>query len=187
MRIPPGQDPHDAVQKLMDHLRSVAPWHVEVDVHEDKVSPPFSQKTDGRAFGLMREALATAYGLAIEVTHDIGADRTSRRTAAGVGVTTDPDGTLPHEAYVEFGGRPRVDVRLFPDDDALITVDGVECPDITRDDVPAFLRALYEGHAWVKVHRFPPSHFLMVPLPGDRVHKEFIPFGLSPWLNGRTQ
>jgi hypothetical protein len=27
-------------------------------------------------------------------------------------------------------------VRLFPDDDALITVDGVECPDIARDDVP---------------------------------------------------
>jgi acetylornithine deacetylase/succinyl-diaminopimelate desuccinylase-like protein len=66
MRIPPGQDPHDAVQKLMDHLRSVAPWHVEVDVHEDKVSPPFSQKTDGRAFGLMREALATAYGREVQ-------------------------------------------------------------------------------------------------------------------------
>ncbi|MYT06970.1 hypothetical protein GT021_21535 [Streptomyces sp. SID5470] len=132
-------------------------------------------------------ALAAEYGLAIEVTHDIGADQTSRRSAAGVGVTTDPDGTLPHEAYIELGGRPRVDVRLFPDDDALITVDGVECPDVARDDVPAFLRALYEGHAWVKARRFPPSHFLMVPLPGDRVHKEFIPVGLSPWLSARTQ
>ena len=70
-------------------------------------------------------ALAAQYALAIEVTHDIGADQTSRRSAAGV--TTDPDGTLPHEASVEIGGRPRVDVRLVPDDDALITVDGVEC------------------------------------------------------------
>ncbi|WP_405748311.1 hypothetical protein [Streptomyces canus] len=128
-------------------------------------------------------ALAAAYGLAIEVTHDIGADQTSRRSAAGVGVTTDPDGTLPHEANVELGGRPQVDVRLCPDHDALITIDAFECPDIARDDVPA----LYEGHAWVKTRRFPPSHFLMVPLPGDRVHKEFIPVGLRPWLSGRTR
>lgn len=132
-------------------------------------------------------AIADAYTLEIEVTHDIGADQTSRRTAAGVGVTTDPDGSLPHEAHVELGGRPSVSVRLYPDDDALITVDGVECPDVDRDDVPAFLRSLYEGHAWVKARRFPPSHFLMVPLPGDRVRKEFIPVGLSPWLAGRVR
>lgn len=132
-------------------------------------------------------AIADAYALEIEVTHDIGADQTSRRTAAGVGVTTDPDGSLPHEAHVELGGRPSVSVRLYPDDDALITVDGVECPDVDRDDVPAFLRSLYEGHAWVKARRFPPSHILMVPLPGDRVHKEFIPVGLSPWLAGRVR
>ena len=67
-------------------------------------------------------ALASEYGRAIEVTHDIGADQTSRRSAVGVGVTTDPDGSLPHEAYVELGGSPRVSVRLYPDDDALITV-----------------------------------------------------------------
>src|ERR1043165_3293314 len=79
-------------------------------------------------------AIAAEYGREIEVSHDIGADQTSRRTAAGVGVTTDPDGSLPHEAYAEFGGLPRVTVRLFPDDDALITVEGVECPDIPRDD-----------------------------------------------------
>ncbi len=51
-------------------------------------------------------ALADRYGREIEVIHDIGADQTSRRTAAGVGVTTDPDGALPHEAHVEFGGLP---------------------------------------------------------------------------------
>ncbi|SMF64021.1 hypothetical protein SAMN02745830_04962 [Streptomyces sp. Amel2xC10] len=132
-------------------------------------------------------ALADAYGREIEATHDIGADRTSRRTAAGVGVTTDPDGSLPHEAYVELGGSPHVSVRLYPDDDALITVDGVQCPDIARDDVPAFLRSLYEDHAWVKGRRFPPSHHLMVPLPGDRVHKEFIGLLLTPWLADRVR
>lgn len=57
---------------------------------------------------------------------------TSRRSAAGVGVTTDPDGSLPHEAHIAFGGIPRADVRLCPEDDALITVEGVECHDIAR-------------------------------------------------------
>ncbi|MBW9207099.1 M20/M25/M40 family metallo-hydrolase [Mumia sp. zg.B17] len=66
MRIPPGQDPRDAIDALMAHLRSVAPWNARVDVHADKVSPAFSQGTDGRAFGLMREALATAYGADVQ-------------------------------------------------------------------------------------------------------------------------
>ncbi|MFZ4139472.1 hypothetical protein ACOZDZ_01745 [Streptomyces griseoincarnatus] len=133
-------------------------------------------------------ALAKRYGREIEVTHDIGADQTSRRTAAGVGVTTDPDGSLPHEAHVEFGGLPRVRVRLFPEDDALIDVEGVECPDIPRDDVPAFLRSLFDGLAYVKARRFPPGYFLVVPLPGDRTHKEFIPMVvLTPWLSARVR
>lgn len=100
-------------------------------------------------------ALADVYGREIEVTHDIGADQTSRRTAAGVGVTTDPDGSLPHEAYVEFGGLPRISVRLYAEGDALIDVEGVECPDIPRDEVPAFLRSAFDGLAHVRSRRFP--------------------------------
>ncbi|MFC4501198.1 MULTISPECIES: hypothetical protein [Streptomyces] len=142
--------------------------------------------TTEAAVTALRE-IADAYALEIEVTHDIGADQTSRRTTAGIGVTTDPDGSLPHEAYVELGGRPSVSVRLYPDGDALITVDGVECPDVDRDDVPAFVRAVHEGHAWVTSRRFPPGSFLVVPLPGDRVHKEFISLGLSGWLASRVR
>lgn len=59
-------------------------------------------------------ALAGVHGREMVVTHDIGAERTSRRTAAGVGVTVDPDGSLPHEAHAEFGGLPRARVRLCP-------------------------------------------------------------------------
>ncbi|WP_432197205.1 hypothetical protein [Streptomyces sp. bgisy027] len=133
-------------------------------------------------------ALASEYGREIEVSHDIGADRTSRRSAAGVGTTMDPDGSLPHEAYIDLGGSPRVSVRLFPEDDALITVEGVECPDVPRDDVPAFLRSLYDGLAHVKARRFPPGHFLIVPLPGDRAHREFMPMiTLTPWLSSRVR
>ncbi|MBL3665118.1 hypothetical protein JL475_03605 [Streptomyces sp. M2CJ-2] len=83
----------------------------------------------------------------IKVTHDVGADRASRRTAAGVGVTTDPDGSLPHEAYVEFGGLSHVRGRCFL-----------------------------------------PGHFLTVPLPGDRTHKQFIPMiVLTPRLSARVR
>jgi hypothetical protein len=63
----------------------------------------------------------------------------------------------------------------------------VECPDVDRDDVPAFLRSLQDGHAWAKTRRFPPSEFLMVPLPGDRVHKEYILVGLTPWPADRVR
>ena len=133
-------------------------------------------------------ALAAEYAREIEVTHDIGADQTSRRSAAGVGVTTDPDGSLPHEAYLEFGGLPRVSVRLFPEDDALITVEGVECPDVLRDDVPAFLRSVFGELAYVKARRLPPGYFLIVPLPGDRTHRELLPMlHLSPWLSSRVR
>lgn len=133
-------------------------------------------------------ALAAEYAREIEVTHDIGADQTSRRSAAGVGVTTDPDGSLPHEAHIDFGGLPRVSVRLFPDDDALITVEGVECPDVLRDDVPAFLRSVFGDLAYVKARRFPPGYFLIVPLPGDRTHRELLPMlHLSPWLSSRVR
>ncbi|MYR45360.1 hypothetical protein [Streptomyces sp. SID5910] len=133
-------------------------------------------------------AVAAEYAREIEVTHDIGADQTSRRSAAGLGVTTDPDGSLPHEAFAEFGGVPRVSVRLFPEDDALITVDTVECPDIPRDDVPAFLRSVFGGLAHVRARRFPPGYRLIVPLPGDRAHKELVPMVLlTPWLSSRVR
>ncbi|WP_306184493.1 hypothetical protein [Streptomyces sp. MK5] len=133
-------------------------------------------------------AIAAAYAREIEVTHDIGADQTSRRSAAGVGVTSDPDGSLPHEAFIEFGGLPRIAVRLYPEDDALITVEGVEFPDLPRDDVPAFLRTVLDGMAYVKGRRFPPGYRMVVPLPGDRTYKERVPMiGLTPWLNSRVR
>ncbi|MFE3164574.1 hypothetical protein [Streptomyces sp. NPDC059224] len=133
-------------------------------------------------------AIAAESGREIEVTHDIGADQTSRRSAAGFGVTADPDGSLPHEAYAEFGGLPRVSVRLYPDDDALITVEGIAFHDVPRDDVPAFLRSVLGGLAHVRSRRFPPAAWLVVPLPGDRTYKEYLTVAsLTPWLSGRTR
>ncbi|CAL9509278.1 hypothetical protein [Streptomyces sp. enrichment culture] len=133
-------------------------------------------------------AVAAEYAREIEVTDDIGADQTSRRMAAGVGVTTDADGSLPHEAFIEFGGVPRVSVRLFHEGDALITVENVEFPDVERDDVPAFLRSVFGGLAYVHGRRFPPGYRLIVPLPGDRTHTEHVSMLLlTPWLSSRVR
>ncbi|MFF4604868.1 hypothetical protein ACFY12_19315 [Streptomyces sp. NPDC001339] len=133
-------------------------------------------------------AVADEYGLDVTVTDDIGADRASRRTSAGVGAVLDPDGSLPHEAFVEVGGSPAVTVQLFPEDDAKITVDGVEFADVPRDAVPAFLRAVYGGLAYVKPRFFPPGQqWLVVPLPGDETYKELVLQGLSPWMARRIR
>ncbi|MFC7306007.1 hypothetical protein ACFQVC_17490 [Streptomyces monticola] len=135
----------------------------------------------------IREAAAER-GHDIQVTHDIGADQTSRRTAADIGATTDPDGSLPHEAHVEVSGSPRLEIQVFPEDDVKITVEGVEFHDIPRDDVPAFLTSLYNGVAYVKGRFFPPGWWLLVPLPGDRTYKELIATDLlTPWLSGRVR
>ncbi|WP_327351301.1 hypothetical protein [Streptomyces sp. NBC_01304] len=129
-------------------------------------------------------AVADEYGRAMTVTDDIGADRTTRRTSAGVFTVLDPDGSLPHEAFVELAGSPAVTVRVFPEDDAKITVDEVEFHDVPRDAVPVFLRSVYGGLTYVKGRFFPPGYWLIVPLPGDETYKELVLHNtLSPWLS----
>ncbi|MET9953244.1 hypothetical protein ABZ135_17075 [Streptomyces sp. NPDC006339] len=139
--------------------------------------------TTESAVAALRE-IARDYGLEMTVTDDIGADQTSRRTSAGAFTVLDPDGSLPHEAFVEFGGTPAVSVRLYPEDDARITVEGVDFEDVPRDTVPAFLRAVHDGLAHVKSRLFPPGWWLIVPLPGDETYKELVtPAAITPWLS----
>lgn len=62
MRIPPGQDPDDAMDKLTGFLRDNVPGNAQVTVTPNKKSPPFHQGTDGRVYAAMREALRASYG-----------------------------------------------------------------------------------------------------------------------------
>ncbi|RLV04639.1 hypothetical protein CTZ27_10690 [Streptomyces griseocarneus] len=127
--------------------------------------------------------VAAEYGVRLSVSEDIGADRTSRRTGADPFAVLDPDGSLPHEAFAELAGTPAVTVRLFPEGDARITVDGVEFDDVPRDHVPAFLRSVYHGLVRVEGKFFPPGQWLVVSLPGDTVYREHIGLSaLTPWL-----
>ncbi|KOY55062.1 hypothetical protein [Streptomyces sp. XY332] len=145
------------------------------------MNPPHLPTTES-AIRAIRE-IAQDYRLEMTVTDDIGADRTSRRTTADIGTTLDPDGSLPHEAFVDLEGTPTVSVRLFPENDANITVDHVEFLDVPRDSVPAFLRSVYGGLAYTKSRFFPPGLWLIVPLPGDTTHKELVTLtNPSPWL-----
>ena len=129
-------------------------------------------------------AIAQEFHLEMTVTDAIGADQTSRRTSSGAFTVLDPDGSLPHEAYVELGGSPSLTVQVFPEDDARITVDNIEFADVPRDAVPAFLRSVLGGLAHVKGRFFPPGYWLVVPLPGDSTYKELIPgSSLTPWMN----
>ncbi|MGD9485510.1 hypothetical protein WDH52_20050 [Streptomyces sp. TRM70308] len=134
--------------------------------------------------------VARAYGRAedLRVTHDIGADQVSRRTQAPFGTATDPDGSLPHEAFVEIPGRPEVELTVYPDGDAVFVVDGVEFRDVPSAQAPAFLRALYDGSARLHGKRFPPGEWLVVPLPDGTRYRELVPLlALTPWLRGRAR
>ncbi|WP_030200240.1 hypothetical protein [Streptomyces sp. NRRL S-87] len=129
-------------------------------------------------------AIADAYGRTVTVVDDIGADRTSRRTSAPLFTAVDADGSLPHEAFVELAGSPAVGIRLFPEGDALVTVEGVEFHDVPREAVPAFVRSVLGGLAHVKGRFFPPGYRLVVPLPGDRTYTEVVTgVALTPWLS----
>jgi acetylornithine deacetylase/succinyl-diaminopimelate desuccinylase-like protein len=62
LRIPPGTDPEQAEAALTQHLRSAAPWGVEVTVEPEATGSPFRADTDGPAYDAMRSAMKEAYG-----------------------------------------------------------------------------------------------------------------------------
>ncbi|NEA58024.1 hypothetical protein G3I60_28660 [Streptomyces sp. SID13666] len=125
--------------------------------------------------------IARQENLEIRVTDDIGADRSARRSGAGAFSVADPDGSLPHEAYVELGGSPAVEIELYSEGDAKIIVDGVEFHDVPRDSVPAFLDSVYRGLVRVKTRFL--QRWLIVSLPGDETYRELVPgTNFSPWL-----
>ncbi|WP_441250649.1 hypothetical protein [Kitasatospora sp. McL0602] len=127
---------------------------------------------------------AHRYGREVRVTEEIGDDRTSAGLTAGptAGSARGADGFFSHEALVELGGQPAVEVCLFSHDEARVTVDGIEF-DVLRDSVPAFLAALWSGLAHVRTRAFPPSTTLVVTVPGEPTYREpVLRTQLTPWL-----
>jgi acetylornithine deacetylase/succinyl-diaminopimelate desuccinylase-like protein len=64
MRIAPDEDPHEAYQLLVDHLRANAPWGVKVDVLSDDEGSGFSADANGPVYDQARAAFTDAWGVA---------------------------------------------------------------------------------------------------------------------------
>ena len=64
MRIAPDEDPHEAYQLLVDHLRANAPWGVRVDVISDDEGSGFSADANGPVYDQARAAFTDAWGVA---------------------------------------------------------------------------------------------------------------------------
>jgi acetylornithine deacetylase/succinyl-diaminopimelate desuccinylase-like protein len=62
LRIPPEEEPDDAMALLASHLREHAPWGVEVTVDGGNIGRGLRLRSDGPAFAAMRRAMEQAYG-----------------------------------------------------------------------------------------------------------------------------
>lgn len=62
LRVPPGMDAATAQQALIDHLTDVVPWGAQVSVEPAGLGDSFKSNTDTRAYELLSEALAEAFG-----------------------------------------------------------------------------------------------------------------------------
>jgi acetylornithine deacetylase/succinyl-diaminopimelate desuccinylase-like protein len=62
LRLAPGDDPGAATKILADHMTSVAPWGVRVQVEPGSAAPGYLVDDTTSAYAVAREALAEAFG-----------------------------------------------------------------------------------------------------------------------------
>jgi acetylornithine deacetylase/succinyl-diaminopimelate desuccinylase-like protein len=62
LRLPPGQEPEPAMDALVRHLESNAPWGVKVTVDRGASAWPFEVGADGPVFDAARSAFREAWG-----------------------------------------------------------------------------------------------------------------------------
>ncbi|MEK8171660.1 hypothetical protein NKH77_26340 [Streptomyces sp. M19] len=148
----------------------------------------------GREHFASTEAAVTAmlavlheHGRDAHVRHDIGTDQSARRTAAGAFTVTDEDGSLPHEALIEVGGSPAVEIEVYSEGTRRSRWRG----DLPRRTAGQRARLPRRRLRWARACPGPPlpaGWWLVVPLPGDETYKEPIAaLTLTPWLSGRVQ
>jgi acetylornithine deacetylase/succinyl-diaminopimelate desuccinylase-like protein len=62
MRIPPGQDPDEAMEALVKHLESNTPWGADVKIVREGSGSPHVLRADGPAYEAMKRAMTEAFG-----------------------------------------------------------------------------------------------------------------------------
>lgn len=61
LRVPPGEDPAQLRDALIEHLHAVAPWGVKVTTEAGELGYPFMSDTTSPSFTLLAQALTDAY------------------------------------------------------------------------------------------------------------------------------
>jgi len=62
LRVPPGMDAEKAQTALIEHLKAVAPWNVQLEFEREAEGAPFRGALEGPGFDSMSAAMAEAYG-----------------------------------------------------------------------------------------------------------------------------
>ena len=62
MRIPPGQDPADAMAALISHLEAAVPWGAKVTITPEATGDPIEIDTAGPVPQVFAQAMAAGYG-----------------------------------------------------------------------------------------------------------------------------
>jgi cysteinylglycine-S-conjugate dipeptidase len=70
LRVPPNQCAEHALALLIQHLKSVTPWHAKVAISDSHASNGFVAKTDGPAYTAARQALREAYSKDTQIIGD---------------------------------------------------------------------------------------------------------------------
>jgi acetylornithine deacetylase/succinyl-diaminopimelate desuccinylase-like protein len=63
LRVPPGMNAKHAQDALIEHLRSVAPWHVQLQFEREADGEPFVGAMSGPGYQTMTGAMRDAYGV----------------------------------------------------------------------------------------------------------------------------
>jgi len=62
LRIPPGQDGHEAMDALVAHIEASVPWGAEVEVTRGATGEAFELDTSGAAYDAYRTGMREGYG-----------------------------------------------------------------------------------------------------------------------------
>jgi acetylornithine deacetylase/succinyl-diaminopimelate desuccinylase-like protein len=70
LRVPPNQSAEHALALLIQHLKSVTPWHAKVAISDSHASNGFVAKTHGPAYTAAHQALREAYNKDTQIIGD---------------------------------------------------------------------------------------------------------------------
>jgi len=62
MRIPPGQDPVNAMLALKSHISESVPWGARVEIVEGAIASPFKSESSGKLMEAFQEGIKFAWG-----------------------------------------------------------------------------------------------------------------------------